>query len=85
MTALLLVVVYVRNAGRLNQPVQVMTMSTCLMTSLSFTSLKPSMLIGKNKVCKSNVMQTLAASQERNSKGEAYQACKAQMGSISVT
>lgn len=28
----------------MDRPVQVMTMSTCLMTSFSFTSLKPSML-----------------------------------------
>ena len=28
-------------------PVQVMTMSTCLMTSFSFTSLKPSILSGQ--------------------------------------
>lgn len=59
-------------------------MSTCLMTSFNFTSLKPSMLDRTERI--KSVRAGLTPEVSRTpAELESYQACKAQMGSISVT
>lgn len=67
-------------------PVQVITTSICRMTSLSLTTLKPSMLhrhtdISNYQITEKEGWQWMGGKQMH----ETHHACKAQMGSISVT